>query len=196
MKLASEINNLKISLNFLHVSELKGVCNKLQLLEKSKKGELIFRIIKFLETGEKLVNLTFPKISCAKPSQIYELTEDALMLKGAYKNDLKTRLFFKKLIGEHFHFTAFGIDWLNERWMEGNPPTYKEFAIMWQEEMIRRKSSPAEPKTEWAYINFLQDFYEKYPESPREKATEAWEQRRAKHKNYVENILKTILVKN
>lgn len=187
--LKSEINNLKISLNFLHVSELKGICNKLQLSEKGKKLELIFRIIRFLETGEKLINLPFPKISCASSKQIYELAVDALMLKGAYKNNLKTKLFFKKLIGEHFHFTAFGVDWLNERWMDSNPPTYKEFAIMWQKEMIRRKTSLAEPKAEWAYINFLQDFYKEHPESPREKATEAWEQTRTKHKNYIDKIL-------
>lgn len=128
----SEINNLRISLNFLHVAELKNICNKLELAEKGKKEELILRIIKFIETGEKLTNIPFPKISCARKIEKHELTENSLMLKGAYKNDLKTRLFFKKLIGEYFHFTAFGIDWLNERWMNGNPPTYKEFANMWQ----------------------------------------------------------------
>lgn len=186
----SEINNLRISLNFLHVSELKDICSKLGLSEKGKKGELITRIIRFIETEEKLTIIPFPKVSCAKKGEKHELAENSLMLKGAYKNDLKTRLFFKKLIGEYFHFTAFGIDWLNERWMNGNPPTYKEFSSMWQAETTRRKTSPAEPKAEWAYINFLQDYYSKSPESSHESATKAWEQKRAKHKNYVEEVLK------
>ena len=66
-------DNLKKSLNFIHVVELKGICDKLKLLEKGKKGELILRIIKFIETGEKLISLPFPKESCAKPGIIYEL---------------------------------------------------------------------------------------------------------------------------
>lgn len=185
---------LKKSLNFLHVAELKDICAKLKLLEKGKKGELILRIIRFIETGEKLVNITFPKISSAKPGIAYELTEDALMLKGVYKNDLKTRLFFKKLIGEHFHFTAFGIDWLNDRWMNGNPPTYEEFANMWSEEKERRKISSAEPKEEWAYINFLQDYYKKNPSSLHDSATKAWEQTREKHKHLVEEMIKKLLL--
>lgn len=56
--------------------------------------------------------------------------------------------------------------------------------------MIRRKISPTKPKSEWAYINFLQDYYGKYPGSSHENATRAWEQERAKHKYYVEEILK------
>jgi hypothetical protein len=161
--LTFEINNLKRSLNFLHVIELKNICNKLELSEKGKKGELILRILRFIETGEKLTITPFPKVSCARRNEKHELPENSLMLKGSYKNDLKTRLFFKKIIGEYFHFTAFGIDWLNERWMNGNPPTYKEFANMWIAETTRRKTSPAEPKAEWAYINFLQDYYNKNP---------------------------------
>ncbi len=185
----SKIENLNISLNFLHVSELKTICNKLQLSEKGKKVELILRVIKFIETGEKLVNLPFPCISYAR-NRSNELEENALMLKGAYKNDLKTRLFFKKIIGEYFHFTAFGIDWLNERWMNGNPPTYKEFAAMWETEYQRRKITPAKPKDEWAYINFIQDFYNKIPNSTRAEVMESWEKARNKHKNYIEEILK------
>ncbi len=63
-----------------------------------------------------------------------------MILKGSYKNDLKTRLFFKNIVGDHFHFTAFGIDWINEKWMEGNPPTYRDYATMWQSEVDRRKN--------------------------------------------------------
>ncbi|XVN42631.1 MAG: hypothetical protein RCG15_08655 [Candidatus Rickettsia vulgarisii] len=60
---------------------------------------------------------------------VYHLHPNTLMLKGSYKNDLRNRQFFKQLIGEHFHFTAIAIDWLNDRWMQGlpPPPTYQEF---------------------------------------------------------------------
>lgn len=62
-------------------------------------------------------------------------------------------MFLKKLIGDYFHFTAFGVDWVDERWMDGNPPTYQEFVDMWRAEYKRRQETPANPKEEWAYIN-------------------------------------------
>lgn len=187
--LNSEFNNLRTSLNFLHVSELKIICNKLQLSEKGKKGELIQRIANFIETGEKQVSPKFPKISCAKNGQTYELSKDSLMLKGAYKNDLKTRLFFKKLIGEHFHFTAFGIDWLNERWMNANPPTYQEFTSMWQEEHDFRRQNGSIPKDEWAYINFVKDYLVKNPKVSSSEILNQWKIERNKHKDIVDKFL-------
>ncbi len=49
--------------------------------------------------------------------------------------------------------SAFGIDWLNERWMDGNTPTYQEFADMWEAGYRRRKERGEKPKEEWAYIS-------------------------------------------
>ena len=112
--LSQKLIELKESLHFLHMEELRNLSNELSLSNKGKKLELIIRIVHFLQTGEKLSSLKFPSISCAKDKNVLLLLT-SLMLKGAYKNDLKTRLFFKSIIGEYFHFTAFGIDWLNER---------------------------------------------------------------------------------
>lgn len=176
---------LRESLNFLHVVELKEICAKLALSEQGKKVTLIQRVAIFIETGNKMTSPNYPAVSCAKPKTKYELDENSLMLKGAYKNDLKTRLFFKKLIGEYFHFTAFGIDWLELRWLEGKPPTYKEFAQMWKLEYERRKQNPAPPKLEWAYINFLQD----HPNFSRTEVLAAWEKTRRQHKQYVFNFI-------
>lgn len=181
--------SLKSSLNFFYVSELKNLCENLSLSAKGKKGELIHRIITFVETGKKLVSPVFPRASCAKRGEVHEISENNLMLKGAYKNDLKTRLFFKKLIGENFHFTAFGIDWLNDRWMEGSPPTYKEFGLMWQDEYQRRKANPAAPKDEWAYIIFTKSYIKKFPGATREDINSSWEEVRKRNKKYVEERL-------
>lgn len=184
-----QLRNFKESLLFLHVEELKSLATELSLVEKGNKIALIQRILHFFETGEKLTNPQFPKKSCAAKGQVYSLTKDTLMLKGAYKNDLKTRLFFKQLIGEYFHFTAFGIDWLNERWMEGNPPTYQQFAEMWEEEYRKRKEIPHAPKEEWAYINFVQKFTLSNPTASREMINSAWECERQKHKASVRSWL-------
>ncbi len=184
------MTSLETSLNFFYVSELKNLCETLSLSSKGKKRDLIHRIITFVKTGKKLVSLKFPKASCARRGEVHEISENNLMLKGDYKNDLKTRLFFKKLIGEHFHFTAFGIDWLNDRWMDGNPPTYQEFILMWKDEYERRKANPAAPKDEWAYIIFTKSYIKKFPGATREDINFSWDEERQKNKRYVEEMLK------
>jgi hypothetical protein len=109
---------------------------------------------------------------------IYPLSENGLMLKGAYKNDLKNRLFFKRLIGEYFHFTAFGIDWLNEQWLKGTPPTYLDFARMWKSEYEKRQAISASPKEEWAYINFVQSILRNNSAIRQENLNKLWKEER------------------
>ena len=114
------------ALYFLKMGELKALCQKLHLPYSCKKGQIIDTIKHFVSTGKVLEIPEIPTISKAVKKQSVALAPDTRMLLGSYKNDAKTRAFFKKLIGNHFHFTAFGIDWLNERWQAGKPPTYQE----------------------------------------------------------------------
>ena len=186
---------LNTSLNFLHVSELREICTKLAILDKGKKDAIILRIVHFLQTGEIIKEPKIPAISLAQRGQNYALQPDALILKGAYKNDLNTRLFFKKLIGDHFHFTAFGQDWIMERWLAGNPPAHQEFADMWQKEYTKRKTIPSIPKAEWAYINFTQKFMQQYPKASHTDIITAWEAERQKHKKIVDQILTTTITR-
>jgi hypothetical protein len=95
-----------------------------------------------------------PATSLAQNYPQQTLSASSLMLYGSYKNDALTRAFFISLIGPQFHFTAFGIDWLKQRWHEGKPPTYQEFAHYWIDETQKRTDKKAAPKQEWAFINF------------------------------------------
>jgi len=114
--LSSEnIKILKEGFHFLHMEELKKLFTSLILPTQGKKDALIFRILHFVKTGDVINNPKVPSISCALKGKIYPLEVNTLILKGSYKSDLKTRIFFKKLIGDDFHFTAFGIDWINNR---------------------------------------------------------------------------------
>ncbi|QQR48944.1 SAP domain-containing protein [bacterium] len=183
---------LKAALLFFHVAELRDLCVQLSLPKAGTKLSLISRIVYFCETGQIVTELLIPAISRAKRGVLYPLKPDTLMLKGAYKNDLKTRLFFKQLIGEYFHFTAFGIDWLHQRWLNGNPPTYQEFADMWQAEYDRRKKYGSTPKEEWAYINFSQQFFKHHPDATREMLYEAWEYERIRNKKIALAIVSAV----
>ena len=185
--------DLKESLLFLRVSELKEIAAKLLLPDKGKKITLIERIMHFLATGEIIQEPKIPTASCARRGTTYPLAPNALMLKGAYKNDLATRLFFKKLIGNYFHFTAFGIDWLNERWLNGNPPTYQEFADMWVKEYAQRKAFGSPLKEEWAIMNFYQRYSKENGSTSPEEFFAAWREERNKHLAIVKKILSGLM---
>lgn len=184
-----QLSVLRESLAFFRVEELREVAKNLCLSDKGSKISVIMRILHFKKTGEKLTASKFPSCSCSKRGEASYLELPSLMLKGSYKNDLKTRLFFKKVIGEYFHFTAFGIDWLNERWMLGNPPTYQEFADMWKDEYEKRQKIPASPKEEWAYIKFMQYYLTNSLDTTRSSLNVAWENERQRHKSIVKAIL-------
>ncbi len=170
-----ELDQLNQNLYFLHISELKDICHRLNLPPAGRKLDLITRIMSFLRTGKVAVPPMMPEISKAKKGHEYPLTPKAKMLLGSYKNDLKTRKFMKTLVGEHFHFTAYGQDWLKVKWLAGEPPTYSDFAAYWQKEYERRKNRKAAPKLEWAYLNFAQQFRELHPKASVNEIGKAWE---------------------
>lgn len=184
-----QLSQLQESLKFLNISELKDICKILDISCKGKKLFMVTCILTFLKTGEVLSEPDIPFVSTVPKRQKIPLSLDSLILKGNYKNDLKTRHFFKSIIGEHFHFTAFAIDWINERWLEGNPPTYKEYAQMWVEETARRKKYGSKPKEEWAYINLVQKLKAVNPSISREEIINEWNIARRKNKRIVQDIL-------
>lgn len=184
-----QIQELYESLLYLNMDELKKISDNLSLSTKGNKIVLINAIISFVTTGSICRALVMPAISKVKKGQIIELESNSLMLYGSYKNDAKTRVFFKKFIGQHFHFTAFGIDWLKERWLQGNPPTYQEFANYWCAEYERRKITKEAPKKEWAYINFTQRFLQENPDATKAEIIAAWNLERPIHVQKVFAIL-------
>lgn len=183
------------NLHYLYVAELRELAERFDLDTRYKKAELIAKIAAYVKTGEKILPAGYPKSSLAH-GIIPPLLPESKMLKGAYKNDLATRGFFKKLIGSHFHFTVFGLDWLERRWQEGKPPTYQEFADMWAEEYELRKKFPAPPKAEWKYIMFVQDYLKKNKNCFREELLNAWNRARVKAVKDVYEFCKAAGLKN
>ena len=186
-----ELVELQEALSHLHVVELKNQLEELKLSMKGfNKNELINRLVHYVATGKELAPLKIPAISQAKPGVSYPLASGTLMLHGAYKNDLKTRNFFKSLIGNHFHFTARGVDWLREQWLAGKPPTYEQFAKEWIEEFVRNQKEKCAPKQEWAYIRFIQDFKKSNPSASKTEILNAWEVQRQEYVALVRAIFK------
>lgn len=167
------------SLYYMNMGEIKSFCKTHNIPLKEKKGPIIERIKHYLLTGEILSPKAMPSISKADVKKEYPLKPNTLILYGAYKNDLKTRKFFQALIGKHFHFTAFGQDWIMHCWMRGKPPTYAEFAKMWQQEFTHRQNTEANPRQEWAYLNFMQRFQKAKLNASRKEMGAAWKKTRA-----------------
>ncbi|MBS1987931.1 SAP domain-containing protein [Candidatus Dependentiae bacterium] len=175
--------------HYMSMAELKHVCLALKLPHAGMKAAIIARIMHFIETGKILAEPVIPDISRAKKHQVVLLKPESLILYGSHKNDLATRLFFKKFIGEHFHFTAVGHDWIRARWLEGKPPTYQEFADFWEE---ARKANTICPKQEWAYLSFIQRFVAANPNASRPEITVSWKIEREKKVKEAYVLLKKI----
>ena len=179
-------------LYYLTMPQLRGWCEHFKLPKTGKKVFLIDLLKHYLQTGELLVKPVIPSVSRAKRGLPLELRPDAHILYGSYKNDLRTRLFLKSLVGKHFHYTAHGIDWINERWMEGKPPTYKEFARFWQKEYEARKINKRPPKKEWKLINFALGYAQKHPNASRDQVMQVWKDEQADAARRVQTIFSSL----
>lgn len=177
---SSILDELKVCLQYFHVAELKDLCDQLKIPKNEKKPGLINQILFFIRTGKTIPSRQYPAASKAQRGTLYPLSPATLMLHGAFKNDSPTRNFFKSLIGPHFHYTVFGLDWLKERWQQGNPPTYQEFADFWQSEHLARKDHRNPLKDEWAYLNFARQFADENPHTSKKELLIAWEKIRDK----------------
>jgi len=185
------------AIHYLNMAELKYMCTYFKLPPVGKKKDLIERIITFIQTGAITTIPEIPASSRAKKGVAYPLAPHTKMLYGNYKNDAATRAFMKTLVGKKFHYTAFGIDWLNARWLAGNPPTYAEFAAYWAQEKAHRTIKKAPLKKEWALLNFVEQFLKDYPDADRETVTASWKKTRAQmvHKTFTLLKLKPFSIK-
>ena len=177
------------ALLYLNMRELKSICLHFGLPTKSEKIKLIENIELYLTTGKITLQEQIPTASKAKPRTTYPLAPETMILKGSFKNDLQTRIFLKSLIGNHFHYTAYGIDWIKDHWMQGTPPTYAQFAIYWQTEYQARQTIKAPMKVEWAYLNFLDRYQKQYPTASKSQAIAAWKIEREIHVAKVKEML-------
>lgn len=174
---------LQAALHYMKMAELRKASQTIGLYNKEKKAHLINLILTYIKSGKIITIPKIPAQSRAKSQAIQPLATSSLMLYGGYKNDRKTRDFFKKLIGPHFHFTAYGIDWLNERWLQGKPPTYQEFAVFWVKESAQRKKEKSKPKDEWMFIRFMQKMEKIEPDASKKDIFHAWKQLQAQKKD-------------
>jgi Domain of unknown function (DUF6434) len=186
-------NALYEALLFFNIQELRETCKELSLPFSGLKRALVQRIVSWVTTGRLNEEAEIPTQSKARRGVSYPLHLETLILHGNYRNDAKTRHFLKGEIGEHFHFSAAGIDWIKEHWAAGDPPTYREFIEYWKEQHKARQENGSPPKEEWAFIRFTQAYIKANPTALREKIMRAWHTEREDQVQKAKRIIRDYL---
>jgi len=125
---------LKEALYFLKKEELSLILSKASQETMGCKQDLIDRVEGLFSTVPQKEKQT------AASSRLKSNTQNShLISPKTYTNGQKSRQIFLKLIGPHFKFTTYGMDWIKKQWALGKEPSYRDFAEYWQKEFQRRQ---------------------------------------------------------
>lgn len=129
---------LQKSIYFLKIEELKSIAQKLELSSQGKKIDLINQIFQYFRIKE----ASLPEINSKLLPKKHKgkVGSDTHIIPNEYTNGKKSRAIFKELIGDHFKFTSYGMDWIKLCWQHDIYPSYKDFATYWIKETARRKA--------------------------------------------------------
>lgn len=170
---------LESAIYFLKVTELKQLCESHALCAKGSKQDLINTLLCFAK-GEGAATLNAIQSSAEKSlrANADNFDESIYMVPGKYRNNRASRTILTELIGRHFTFTAYGMDWVKAEWHAGRCPSYLEFADYWQTEYERRKArGDFASKQTLQRVNFFRTMKEK--NLSREALEAAWAKKRA-----------------
>lgn len=161
----------KFFMNFYWLKqELIKFCRNNKLLTTGSKIELTERIYQFLKTGNRITQ-TIKSASKALDS-INGLKLDTPVIN--YKNDTITRQFFKKHIGNHFHFNSYLRKFTNKKPIE--KITYGDLINGWIAEEARKKAPnyKANIDKQFQYNQFIHDFFINEEHKTLQDAIKAW----------------------
>ena len=188
------VQSLSGSLWYLHLDEIKDICrNRFKIPENGTKAWVVHRILHFIHSDGKEI-LVYPDIPdhCYarfhKP-QVYSLDADGnnLMLKGSFNRGKKLKDYFIKLTeNKNFYFSYRSTTWLQYRWVQGQPPTYKEFAEFFLKECLKAINMDL---PECCYLRFISAQNQASAFSSRKELMALWHSERSRHK---EKVLQTI----
>jgi SAP domain-containing new25 len=150
------VRNLELheAIYYLRMDELRLACRQLRLQARGQKRELVQRILSALG-GQAVTSVASLKRQ-ARSHERQTYKNSARMMPGSYTNGAAARAFFKNAIGPHFHFTVYGMDWIQARWAVGEHPTFSQFVTYWNREYAARKAGKDfATKPELARVRFL-----------------------------------------
>lgn len=153
-------------------AELVYFCNMYGLFSQGGKIDLTNRIELFLETGE-IKNLKKTNKNIILDSS-KEITRETKVIN--YKNNAKTRSFFEKEIGPHFHFNTYLRQFANVINAD-NKLTYGDLVNGWINEEANKKNSNYKSTIDkqFEFNQFQRDFYASEKGKTRKEFIKAWQ---------------------
>ncbi|MCK5475273.1 MAG: cytoplasmic protein [Candidatus Pacebacteria bacterium] len=147
--------------------ELVSFCREIGISCSGGKIEITGRIVEYLKTG-KIENKKRKIKKCIQrmPKNINDIIPDN------YSSSQLFREYFRSIIGQHFHFTAYMATYMKDR----PEITFKEYADEWQAEYERRKNKNYHSKImkSCEYNQYTRDFFKDNPNKTRADAIKYW----------------------
>ncbi|MEO0335653.1 MAG: hypothetical protein AAF202_04635 [Pseudomonadota bacterium] len=174
------------SIYYLKVDELKTISGELGATKKGAKADLIHAILLHLGISAAV------KKPQSKKFAKYQgpLKPEKYILPGHYTNGAASREKLRRLIGEHFSFTTFGMDWIKAQWAESSYPTFQQFAKFWQAEFNRRQAGGS---FQSAMTNARVRFFRENKGLSKSQLEKGWEKERKRHKSRILELLNDVL---
>ncbi len=181
------------SIYYLKVEELGQICAALTVSPRGAKGTLAKRILNAVGVADE----DGRAISTGRETRFSrytgELDPETHILPGHYTNGPKMRAKLRTMIGDHFSFTNYGMEWIRERWLEESYPSFTEFASFWQGEYNRRRAGGEfESLVTNARVRFFRAM--EGQGLSRDDLERAWQNERRSHVETVSQILSVTIV--
>jgi len=160
---------------YWYLNELVAFCRQHGLATSGQKLDLVARIEGYLR-GERDAETHSERTRKRSAAAIRSgpITLDTAVTDD-YKCDAETRVFFKSMIGKHFHFTAHLQQFRREQQRMGVRLTYGDLVREWVAEYERRKDPNYRSSIarSWEYNQFVRDFMGDKPRNTGKEISEA-----------------------
>lgn len=179
------------SIYYLKVSELQEACGVLGLPASGAKGALIERVLNHVGIESESSRAISAGREARFPKYRGPLSPSSHILPGYFTNGSTTRARMKQLVGSHFSFTNYGMEWIREQWLSQRYPTFRQYADYWQTEYERRQNGGAfESLPTNARVLFFRD--QKGSGMSKNELDAAWKTERERHVTTARRILGSV----
>ncbi|GAA0778579.1 hypothetical protein E1180_19815 [Roseibium denhamense] len=137
-----DLETLEKAIYFLKVPELKELLAEAGFPPLGSKQEMVTALLAAVR-GDLKAGATAKMSEAEKALRKSASNYDAKtqIVPGVFTNNQAHRMILRGLIGSHFAYTTYGMDWIKAKWHEGICPSFEDFAAYWQGEYERRQNA-------------------------------------------------------
>lgn len=185
VKLTKNLSSDEFKEYYFLKEELKDFCRSEGLKVSGSKGELENRIVHYLSTGEKLVEIS---VKHSSNENVSTISLDSLLGEN-FKCSEDKRQFFEKEIGKGFKFKV-----KFQKWLKANPDkTYRDAIEAFYE--IQNSKEKTDIGNQFQYNQYIRDFFEDNDDKSLDDAIICWKYKKGLkgHNKYEKTDLEALL---